>query len=121
MLFPKKVKFRKWHTGRTNAKKLANRLLRHAELSFHSDLTVLRLWKYARLTSNEIEAARKVMAKIRYEVWKGLGSRIFPDRPFTQKPPEVKLGKGKGDPSRFRRSRLRQDVSSLKLTELMIR
>ena len=56
--------------------------------------------KYARLTSNEIEAARKVMA--RYATKSGkVWVRIFPDRPFTQKPPEVKLGKGKGDPVGF--------------------
>jgi large subunit ribosomal protein L16 len=52
------------------------------------------------LTSNEIEAARKVMA--RYATKSGkVWVRVFPDRPYTQKPPEVKLGKGKGDPVGF--------------------
>ena len=56
--------------------------------------------KYGRLSSNEIEAARKVMA--RYATKSGkVWVRIFPDRPFTQKPPEVKLGKGKGEPVGF--------------------
>ncbi len=99
MLFPKKVKFRKWHTGRTNAKKLANRVeTRGVELSFGS--YGLKAMKYGRLTSNEIESARKVMA--RYATKSGkVWVRIFPDRPFTQKPPEVKLGKGKGEPVGF--------------------
>lgn len=99
MLFPKKVKFRKWHTGRTNAKKLANRVeTRGVELSFGS--YGLKAMKYGRLTSNEIESARKVMA--RYATKSGkVWVRIFPDRPYTQKPPEVKLGKGKGEPVGF--------------------
>lgn len=99
MLFPKKVKFRKWHTGRKNAKKLATAVeTRGVDLSFGS--YGLKALKYGRLSSNEIEAARKVMA--RYATKSGkVWVRIFPDRPFTQKPPEVKLGKGKGDPQGF--------------------
>ena len=99
MLFPKKVKFRKWHTGRQNAKKLAKTVeTRGVALSFGS--YGLKALKYGRLSSNEIEAARKVMA--RYATKSGkVWVRIFPDRPFTAKPPEVKLGKGKGDPQGF--------------------
>ncbi len=99
MLFPKKVKFRKWHTGRQNAKKLANSVeTRGAHISFGS--YGLKALAYGRLTANEIEAARKVMA--RYATKSGkVWVRVFPDRPFTQKPPEVKLGKGKGDPVGF--------------------
>lgn len=99
MLFPKKVKFRKWHTGRKNAKKLANSVeTRGVELAFGS--YGIKATEYARLTSNEIEAARKVMA--RYATKSGkVWTRVFPDWPFTQKPPEVKLGKGKGDPVGF--------------------
>ena len=56
----------------------------------------LKAVKYARVTSNQIEAARKVMA--RYATKSGkVWIRIFPDHPFTQKPAEVKMGKGKGD------------------------
>ncbi len=99
MLFPKKVKFRKWHTGRKNAKKLANAVeTRGIKLSFGS--YGLKVLKYGRLTSNEIEAARKVMA--RYATKSGkVWVRVFPDRPYTQKPAEMKLGKGKGDPVGF--------------------
>ncbi len=99
MLFPKKVKFRKWHTGRKNAKKLATSVeTRGVTVAFGS--YGLKAMTYGRITSNEIEAARKVMA--RYATKSGkVWVRIFPDRPFTQKPPEVKLGKGKGDPVGF--------------------
>ena len=60
----------------------------------------LKAMAYARVTSNQIEAARKVMA--RYATKSGkVWIRIFPDMPFTQKPAEVKMGKGKGDPVGF--------------------
>jgi large subunit ribosomal protein L16 len=99
MLFPKKVKFRKWHTGRKNAKKLESGVeTRGTRLSFGSH--GLKAVAYGRLSSNEIEAARKVV--VRYATKSGkVWTRVFPDRPFTQKPPEVKLGKGKGDPVGF--------------------
>ncbi len=51
----------------------------------------------ARVRSNQIESARKVIARNLGKTGKQW-VRIFPDKPFTQKPPEVKLGKGKGDP-----------------------
>ena len=99
MLFPKKVKFRKWHTGRRNPKKLATSVeTRGIALSFGS--YGLKATKYGRISSNEIEAARKVMT--RYATKSGkIWVRVFPDRPFTQKPAEVKLGKGKGEPVGF--------------------
>ncbi len=99
MLFPKKVKFRKWHTGRSNAKKLAKAVdTRGVEISFGS--YGLKALNYGRLSSNEIEAARKAIAKYATKSGK-IWVRVFPDRPFTQKPPEVKLGKGKGEPMGF--------------------
>lgn len=99
MLFPKKVKFRKWHTGRQNAKKLAKSVdTRGVTISFGS--YGLKALAYGRLSSNEIEAARKAIAKNATKFGK-IWVRIFPDRPFTQKPPEVKLGKGKGEPMGF--------------------
>ena len=94
MLFPKKVKFRKSHTMRRNPKrpKIATRGITVA-FGSHG----LKATTEARVRSNQIESARKVIAR-------NLGKtgrswvRIFPDKPYTQKPPEVKLGKGKGDP-----------------------
>ena len=60
----------------------------------------LKAVKYGRVTSNQLEAARKVMA--RYATKSGkVWVRVFPDHPFTQKPAEVKMGKGKGDPQGY--------------------
>ncbi|MCX6716641.1 MAG: 50S ribosomal protein L16 [Candidatus Taylorbacteria bacterium] len=99
MLFPKKVKFRKWHTKRKNAKKEAKSVeTRGTTVAFGS--FGLKAITYGRLTSNEIEAARKVVSRYASKTGK-VWVRIFPDRPFTQKPAEVKMGKGKGDPVGF--------------------
>jgi large subunit ribosomal protein L16 len=57
----------------------------------------LKAMTAARVRSNQIESARKVIARSLGKTGKSW-IRIFPDKPFTQKPPEVKLGKGKGDP-----------------------
>ncbi len=57
----------------------------------------LKAVTHARLRSNQIESARKVIARSLGKTGRSW-VRIFPDKPFTQKPPEVKLGKGKGDP-----------------------
>ncbi|MES2215672.1 MAG: 50S ribosomal protein L16 [Patescibacteria group bacterium] len=95
MLFPKKVKHRKHFVKRKNPLKEAGKMeTRGVEVSFGS--YGLKAMKYARVTSNQIEAARKVMA--RYATKSGkVWIRIFPDMPYTQKPAEVKMGKGKGD------------------------
>jgi large subunit ribosomal protein L16 len=99
MLFPKKVKHRKWFTKRKNSvKEAAKNETRGIEISFGS--YGLKAMKYARITSNQIESARKVMA--RYATKSGkVWVRVFPDRPYTQKPAEVKMGKGKGEPVGF--------------------
>ena len=57
----------------------------------------LKATTHARVRSNQIESARKVIVRTLGKTGK-MWLRIFPDKPFTQKPPEVKLGKGKGDP-----------------------
>lgn len=93
MLFPKKVKFRKWHTKRRNPKRntVASR---GTTVSFGSH--ALKATSEARVTSNQIESARKVMSRTLGKTAKSW-IRIFPDRPYTRKPAEVKMGKGKGD------------------------
>ena len=53
-----------------------------------------------RIKSNQIESARKAMAHSLTKAGR-TWIRIFPDRPFTSKPPEVPMGKGKGDPSGY--------------------
>ena len=99
MLFPKKVKHRKWFTMRTHPVKEANHVeTRGIDLAFGS--FGLKAMKYARVTSNQIEAARKVMSRYASKSGK-VWIRIFPDHPYTQKPAEVKMGKGKGDPQGF--------------------
>lgn len=50
----------------------------------------------ARIKSNQIESARKVLSRSIGKTGR-LWIRIFPDMPYTEKPAEVKLGKGKGD------------------------
>ncbi len=99
MLYPKKVKHRKWFTKRKHPVKEANKMeTRGITVAFGS--FGLKAMEYGRITSNEIESARK--AAIHYAGKNGkMWTRIFPDRPFTQKPAEVKMGKGKGEPVGF--------------------
>jgi large subunit ribosomal protein L16 len=94
MLFPKKVKFRKSHTMRVNPKR-PRVATRGITVAFGSH--GLKATTAARVRSNQIESARKVIVRSLGKTGKSW-IRIFPDKPFTQKPPEVKLGKGKGDP-----------------------
>src|SRR3989339_2038075 len=97
MLFPKKVKFRKWHTMRRNPKRPLSET-RGIALSFGS--FGLKAETPARVRSNQIEAARKVVSRTIGKTGK-LWIRIFPDRPYTAKPAEVGMGKGKGDPQGY--------------------
>lgn len=93
MLLPKKVKFRKWHKMRVNpkSKRVATRGNTVAFGSFG-----LKSSEPGNIKSNQIESARKVMAKFVQKTGK-IWIRIFPDRPMTKKPPEVGMGGGKGD------------------------
>ena len=97
MLFPKKVKHRKWHTMRTNLKKVG-KASRGTSIDF--GMAALKTKDYARINSRQIEAARKILSRSTGKTGK-VWIRIFPDRPYTKKPPEVKMGKGKGDPEGF--------------------
>ena len=97
MLTPKKVKYRKWHTMRRNAKK-GKVETRGITVAFGSH--GLKATTHARVRSNQLESARKVVARALGKTGK-MWVRVFPDKPFTQKPPEVKLGKGKGDPAGY--------------------
>lgn len=97
MLLPKKVKFRKWQTGRTNPKaRTAD--TRGIKLAFGS--YGLKSESQARIKSNQIESARKVISRTLTKTGK-YWVRIFPDRPFTAKAAEVGMGKGKGDPQGY--------------------
>src|SRR3989344_5096275 len=93
VLVPKKVKFRKWQTGRRNPKRVGVSS-RGTELSFGS--FGIMATTAGRVKSNQLEAARKAISRSIKKTGK-LWIRVFPDMPYTQKPAEVKLGKGKGD------------------------
>jgi large subunit ribosomal protein L16 len=98
MLFPKKVKHRKWQTGRKSAKRLNRPETRGITVAFGS--YGLKALSSGRITSNQIESARKVITRATAKTGK-LWTRIFPDRPITAKPAEVGMGSGKGDPKHY--------------------
>ena len=90
MLMPKKVKFRKQQRGRMTGK-----AWRGSTLSF-GDFG-LKALECGWVTNRQIEAARIAMTRFIKrggKVW----IRVFPDKPITKKPPETRMGKGKGAP-----------------------
>ncbi len=95
MLFsPRKTKFRKWQTGRKHPRKLNAPETRGITVAFGS--FGLKAQTPARVTANQLEAARKVIVRTIGKTGK-LWIRVFTDRPITQKAAEVGMGKGKGD------------------------
>ena len=94
MLSPKKTKYRKWQTGRKNPKRLSLPDTRGISVAFGS--FGLKAMTPARITSNQIESARRALTRAAGKTAK-VWVRIFPDRPFTQKAAEVGMGSGKGD------------------------
>jgi len=98
MLFPKKVKHRKWQTGRKSEAKRARPDTRGLTVSFGS--YGLKATSSSRVKSNQIEAARRVISRTLGKTGK-IWIRIFPDKPITKKAAELPMGKGKGDPDHF--------------------
>ena len=93
MLQPKKTKFRKMQKGRMKGNSQRGHLLAFGSFG-------IKALEEAWITARQIEAAR--IAVTRYmkrqgQVW----IRIFPDKPVTKKPAEVRMGKGKGAPEYF--------------------
>lgn len=89
-LMPKRVKYRKAHRGRRTGK-----ATRGNSISFGN--FGLKAMQPAWITQRQIEAARVALTrqmKRDGKVW----IRIFPDKPFTKKPAETRMGKGKGAP-----------------------
>ena len=89
MLQPKRTKFRKTQKGR-------NRGLAHRGSKVSFGEFALKSTGRGRITARQIEAARRAMTrhiKRGGKIW----IRIFPDKPITQKPLEVRQGKGKGN------------------------
>ncbi len=98
MLIPKKVKHRKWQTRRIHPTKMVKPKLKGATVSFGQ--FGLKATSYSRVASNQIEAARRAMSRHLGKTGRSW-IRVFPDRPVTQKPAQMKMGKGKGDPQHF--------------------
>ncbi len=93
MLQPKKTKFRKQQKG-----KMKGNTKRGAEIAFGS--FGLKALETTLITGRQIEAARQAIT--RYMKREGqMWIRIFPDKPITKKPNEVRMGKGKGAPEYF--------------------
>lgn len=88
MLQPKRTKYRKQHKGRNRGLAYKGSTLSFGSFGLKSTMS-------GRLTNRQIEAARIAMTrymKREGKVW----IRIFPDKPITKKPQEVRMGKGKG-------------------------
>ena len=90
MLSPKRVKFRKQHKGRIHGVAKGG-----AKLSFGS--YGLKALSPERVTARQIEAARRAITREMKRAGR-LWIRIFPDVPVSDKPAEVRMGKGKGAP-----------------------
>lgn len=88
MLQPRRTKYRKQHKGR-------NRGMASKGATIAFGTFALKSMEFSRLTGRQIEAARIALTrnmKREGKVW----IRVFPDKPVTSKPAEVRMGKGKG-------------------------
>jgi large subunit ribosomal protein L16 len=90
MLLPKRVKHRKQHRGRIGGVATRGNYIAFGQFALQA---VEACW----MTNRQIEAARRAMTRhVRRggQIW----IRIFPDKPFTKKPAETRMGSGKGNP-----------------------
>jgi len=90
MLMPSRTKYRKMQKGRMTGKAYSGSTLAFGEYGLKAE-------EPAWITSRQIEAARVALTRFikrSGKVW----IRIFPDKPITKKPPETRMGKGKGAP-----------------------
>ncbi|QJC37377.1 50S ribosomal protein L16 [Enterobacteriaceae endosymbiont of Donacia thalassina] len=88
MLQPKRTKFRKMHKGRNRG------VIVNMNINFGT--YGIKAINRGRITSKQIESARRAIShsiKRQGKIW----IRIFPDKPITEKPLEVRMGKGKGN------------------------
>jgi large subunit ribosomal protein L16 len=88
MLQPKRTKFRKQHKGKNNGTAVRGSSVSFGEYG-------LKATTRGRITARQIEAARRAITR---HVKRGgkIWIRVFPDKPITKKPLEVRMGKGKG-------------------------
>ena len=87
MLLPKRTKFRRQHRGRFKGVSKANTII----FGDYGIQALEPVW----LTSRQIEATRRSITRYVRRTGK-IWIRIFPDKPITKKPAEVRMGKGKG-------------------------
>jgi large subunit ribosomal protein L16 len=90
MLLPKRVKHRKVHRGRRTGVAVRGSQIAFGQFALQA---IDACW----MTNRQIEAARRAMTRhVRRggQIW----IRIFPDKPFTKKPAETRMGSGKGNP-----------------------
>ena len=90
MLMPKRVKYRRVHRGRMTGKAIRGNTISYGDYAIQA---LEPCW----MTANQIESARRAMT--RYikrggKIW----IKVFPDKPVTKKPAEVRMGSGKGAP-----------------------
>ncbi len=90
MLMPSKVKFRKQQRGRRSGKAQTGSTVSFGDFA-------LKTMESAWLTARQIEASRVAMTRFVKRGGK-IWIRVFPDKPITKKPTEVRMGKGKGAP-----------------------
>nr|BDA98002.1 ribosomal protein L16 [Cryptomonas paramecium] len=90
MLYPKKVKFRKPHRGRLGGTIVSENGVIFGDFGLQS---LEPVW----LTSRQIEATRRTIARYVKKTGR-LWIRIFPDKSISSKPPETRMGSGKGSP-----------------------
>jgi large subunit ribosomal protein L16 len=90
MLIPKRVKYRRVHRGRMRGKATRGNTLAYGEFGL---MAMEPCW----ITSNQIEAARIAMTRYIRRGGK-VYTKIFPDKPVTEKPAETRMGSGKGSP-----------------------
>ncbi len=88
MLQPSRTKYRKQHKGRNDGLATSGNRVSFGEYG-------LRSMEHGRLTSRQIEAARRAVSRYVKRGGK-LWIRIFPDKPISKKPLEVRMGSGKG-------------------------
>lgn len=88
MLQPKRTKFRKMHKGRNTGLAQRGNTVAFGEIG-------LKSIGRGRMTARQIEAARRTITR-RIKRGGKIWIRVFPDKPITEKPLEVRMGKGKG-------------------------
>jgi large subunit ribosomal protein L16 len=90
MLLPKKTKFRKHHRGRRRGLSAGQTTVQFGDYG-------IKALENGWITNRQIEAARIAMSR-KFKRGGTVWINVFPDKPFTKKPAETRMGKGKGSP-----------------------